>query len=195
MKFSATNAALIFSLRPMVGALDLCRTCEKIGKCAKELEVCEKNSGKLQKLIQFTLRVKQKMFFKILSRQICQLCLFPLVQSEAGLDDTSHEVAFWLLFCYGVLSAVLQVFQYFKIRKAKRIMREAEEDEMFFKNYSSGSSKASSHPTPSDFSRNSTKTNDFKSPGAPTSSILRSEKPGLKEATESGFWTSVSGYL
>ena len=117
------------------------------------------------------------------------------MQSEAGLDDTSHEVAFWLLFCYGVLSAALQVFQYFKNRRAKRIMREAEDDEIFFKNYSSGSTKASSHATPSDFSRNSTKTNDPKIPGAPTSSILRSAKPGLKEASESGFWTSVSGYL
>ena len=127
--------------------------------------------------------------------QLFQLCLLPSVHSEAGLDDTSHEVAFWMLFCYGVLSAVLQVCQYFKNRKAKRISRENEEDDIFFKNYSSGSTKASSHATPSDFSRDSTKTNDVKNPGAPTSSILRSGKPGLKEASESGFWTSVSGYL
>ena len=118
------------------------------------------------------------------------------MQSEAGLDDTSHEVAFWMLFCYGVLSAVLQVFQFFKNRKAKRILRETEEDDLFFKNYSSGSNKASSQATPSGFSRNSTKiSNDVKNPVAPTSTILRSGKPSLKEASESGFWTSVSGYL
>ena len=118
------------------------------------------------------------------------------MQSEAGLDDTSHEVAFWLLFFYGVVSAVLQVFQYFKSRKAKRIIREAEEDDIFFNNYSSGSNKATSQATPSNFSRNSMKTsNDFKSPEAPTSSILRGGKTGVKEASESGFWTSVSGYL
>ena len=63
MKFSATNAALIFSLRPMVGAIDLCRTCEKIGKCAKKLEICEKEAGKIQKLIQKVKQMFSKFYF------------------------------------------------------------------------------------------------------------------------------------
>ena len=52
MKFFATNAALFYSLQPNVNALDLCRTCEKIAKCAKKLDVCENAVGTVQKLIQ-----------------------------------------------------------------------------------------------------------------------------------------------
>ena len=52
MKFSATNAALFYSLQPAVNGIDLCRTCEKIAKCAKDLEVCQNAVGEVQKLIQ-----------------------------------------------------------------------------------------------------------------------------------------------
>ena len=61
MKFFATNAALFYSLQPNVNALDLCRTCEKIAKCAKKLDVCENAVGTVQKLIQ-VFRVKYELF-------------------------------------------------------------------------------------------------------------------------------------